>query len=63
MQGAHLAETELIDAPHPDSMSLSSTGAHQSWNIARAHWADMDKASQADQKTLDKAVASGTIVG
>jgi hypothetical protein len=33
------------------------------WNIARAQWADMDKASLADQKTLDKAVASGTIVG
>jgi hypothetical protein len=33
------------------------------WNIPRAQWADMTKASVADQKILDKAIASGTIVG
>jgi len=33
------------------------------WNIPRAQWADMEKNNLADQKVLDKAVASGTIVG
>ena len=33
------------------------------WDIPRAHWADMEKANTADQKILDKAMASGTIVG
>jgi hypothetical protein len=33
------------------------------WNIPRAQWADMDKASAGDQKTLDKAMADGSIVG
>lgn len=33
------------------------------WNIPRAQWADMAKADEADRKILDKAVASGTIVG
>jgi hypothetical protein len=32
------------------------------WNIPRAQWADMEKASAADRQTLDKALASGTIV-
>ena len=33
------------------------------WNIPRAQWADMEKSDAADAKTLDKAVAAGTIVG
>ena len=33
------------------------------WNIPRAQWADMAKADAADQTILDKAVASGTLVG
>ena len=33
------------------------------WNIPRAQWADMAKADAADQAILDKAVASGTLVG
>jgi hypothetical protein len=32
------------------------------WNIPRAQWAEMDKASAGDQKTLDKAMADGSIV-
>ena len=32
------------------------------WNIPRAQWAEMAKADAADQKILDKAIASGTIV-
>ena len=32
------------------------------WIIPRARWADMDKASAADDKILDKAIASGTLV-
>jgi hypothetical protein len=33
------------------------------WSIPRAQWADMGKAGAADQKTLEKAFADGTIVG
>jgi hypothetical protein len=33
------------------------------WNVPRAQWAEMDKATAADQKVLDKALADGTIVG
>jgi hypothetical protein len=33
------------------------------WNIPRAQWADMDKASAANEKVLQKAMADGTIVG
>jgi len=33
------------------------------WNIPRAQWAEMAKADEADRAILDKAVASGTIVG
>lgn len=33
------------------------------WAIPRAQWADMEKNNAADQKILDKALASGTIVG
>jgi hypothetical protein len=33
------------------------------WNIPRAQWADMEKADAADQGTLEKALANGTIVG
>jgi len=33
------------------------------WNIPRAQWADMAKADAADQKILDAAIASGTLVG
>jgi hypothetical protein len=36
---------------------------YASWQIPRAHWADMDKANQADQKALDQAVSSGSLVG
>jgi hypothetical protein len=32
------------------------------WIIPRARWAEMDKASAADDKILDKAIASGTLV-
>jgi hypothetical protein len=33
------------------------------WNIPRAHWAEMAKEQAADREVLDKATASGTIVG
>lgn len=33
------------------------------WAIPRAQWAEMEKANGADQKILDKAIASGAIVG
>jgi hypothetical protein len=33
------------------------------WNIPRAQWGEMAKADEADRKILDKAIASGTIVG
>ena len=33
------------------------------WAVPRAQWGEMDKNSVADQKTLDKALASGTIIG
>lgn len=33
-----------------------------SWNIPRAQWAEMEKSDAADAKTLDKAMANGTIV-
>ncbi|HUI61965.1 MAG TPA: hypothetical protein VLX90_17195, partial [Steroidobacteraceae bacterium] len=33
------------------------------WTIPRARWGDMEKAGAADAKILDKAVASGSIVG
>jgi len=32
------------------------------WDIPRADWADMEKASGSTQKILDKAIADGTIV-
>ncbi len=33
------------------------------WNIPRAQWSEMAKADEADRKILDKAMASGAIVG
>ena len=33
------------------------------WNIPRAQWAEMGKADAADQSTLQKALADGTIIG
>ena len=33
------------------------------WNIPRAQWAEMAKLDEADRAILDKAVASGTLVG
>ena len=33
------------------------------WTIPRAQWAEMDKGNTTNQKTLEKALASGTIVG
>src|SRR5215472_2356963 len=33
------------------------------WNIPRAQWADMEKENASDRTILDKALASGTIVG
>ena len=33
------------------------------WNIPRAQWAEMGKADAADQNVVEKALASGTIVG
>jgi hypothetical protein len=33
------------------------------WNIPRAQWAEMAKASAADQQVLEKAIANGAIVG
>ncbi len=33
------------------------------WAIPRAQWADMDKANDADQAILQKALAAGTLVG
>ena len=33
------------------------------WNIPRAQWAEMVKSDEADQPTLNKALADGTIVG
>jgi hypothetical protein len=32
------------------------------WIIPRARWAEMDKASAADDKIVEKAIASGTLV-
>ena len=32
------------------------------WNIPRTQWADMDKSTGSEKATLDKAIASGTIV-
>jgi hypothetical protein len=34
-----------------------------SWVIPRAQWADMDKSASANQGTLEKAMADGTLVG
>ena len=33
------------------------------WVIPRAQWGEMEKSYATDQKILDKAMASGTIVG
>jgi len=33
------------------------------WNIPRAQWGEMEKADAADKPLLDKAVASGAIIG
>jgi hypothetical protein len=33
------------------------------WNLPRAQWAEMDKTNAADQKTMEQAVSSGTLVG
>src|SRR4029079_5199524 len=33
------------------------------WTIPRAQWAEMDKATAADQKILEQAVANSTLVG
>ncbi|HKW18179.1 MAG TPA: hypothetical protein VJO35_11795 [Terriglobales bacterium] len=33
------------------------------WQIPRSQWGDVEKTNAADQKILDKALASGTIVG
>jgi hypothetical protein len=33
------------------------------WDIPRGQWTEMEKASASDQATLDKALASGTIIG
>ena len=33
------------------------------WSIPRAQWADVSKVNAADKATLDKAVASGVLVG
>lgn len=33
------------------------------WAIPRAQWGDMEKARDANQKTMEKALANGTIVG
>jgi hypothetical protein len=33
------------------------------WNIPRAQWGEMEKSTLADQKILEKALASGTIIG
>jgi hypothetical protein len=33
------------------------------WNLPRAQWGEMAKSDEANRKILDKAVASGTIVG
>jgi hypothetical protein len=33
------------------------------WAIPRAQWAEMEKNTAADEKTLSKALASGTLVG
>ena len=33
------------------------------WAVPRAQWAEMEKNTAADQKILDKALASGTLIG
>lgn len=33
------------------------------WNIPRGQWGEMEKADAGDQPILDKAMASGTLVG
>jgi hypothetical protein len=36
---------------------------YATWEIPRARWGDMEKASAADQKLFDQAIAGGTLVG
>jgi hypothetical protein len=53
-----------VPAQTPDAKEKPALYSYVSnWAIPRAQWADMAKASADDQKTLDKALADGTIVG
>ena len=50
------AQSEIKEKP-----PMYSYGGN--WSIPRAQWAEMEKSAVADQATLAKALASGTIVG
>jgi hypothetical protein len=60
MVAASAAEACAQDEPKEKPPMYSYVGF---WNIPRAQWAEMDKNTALDQKTLDKALADGTIVG
>ena len=51
------AQTSEVKAKPPMYSYISN------WDIPRAQWADMAKADEADRAALEKALASGTIVG
>src|ERR1700748_3182017 len=51
------AQTSEVKAKPPMYSYISN------WDIPRAQWADMAKADEADRATLEKDLASGTIVG
>jgi hypothetical protein len=62
-----LAMAAVLASPARAQMSESKEKAAMytyvgNWAIPRAQWAEMEKNTAADQKILDKALASGTIV-
>jgi hypothetical protein len=60
MLAAWAAPVLAQDEPKEKPPMYSYVG---NWTIPRAQWAEMDKASAANQKILEKAMADGTIVG
>jgi hypothetical protein len=60
MMAASALPAQAQDEPKEKPPMYSYVGF---WNIPRAQWADMEKNNALDQKTLDKAVADGAIVG
>jgi len=53
---AHAQQTPEVKEKPPMYSYVSN------FNLPRAHWADMDKETAEDNKLLDRAVASGTIM-